>query len=260
MIDSHCHLDFDAFNEDRLQVLQRSKQAGVERIIVPGVRKSQWPRLIALCQRDQDESTPQLHFALGLHPYFLADFHAVDLLMLSHLLRRYRGQVVAVGEIGLDALVPVDMALQQRLFKAQLQLAARFALPVIIHHRKSHHLILQSLKQSRFTGGGVIHAFSGSLDQAQRYIELGFKLGVGGTITYPRAAKTRQTLAQVPLSALLLETDAPDMPLMGRQGQRNSPCYLGEIFAALCSLRSEPKEEVRAALMANSLALFRCGS
>ncbi|MDF2178003.1 TatD family hydrolase [Aliiglaciecola sp. CAU 1673] len=257
MIDSHCHLDFEAFDADRQQVLKKAKEAGVDQIIVPGVRKCQWQGLIALCLQQPEENIPRLHFALGLHPYFLENFHPADLRQLARLLDQHRDSVLAVGEIGLDGHLQVDMSFQQRVFAAQLRLAKRFTLPVIIHHRKSHHLIMQCLKESQFALGGVIHAFSGSLEQAKRYIELGFKLGVGGTITYPRAAKTRQTLADVPLSALLLETDAPDMPLMGRQGRRNSPEYLPVVFDVLCSLRAESKELIAKTLEENAKALFR---
>ena len=135
-------------------------------------------------------------------------------------------------------------------------MAKQFQLPVILHHRKSHDIILRQLRQYQLPKGGVIHAFSGSYQQAMQYIQLGFKLGVGGTITYERAVKTRAVMAKVPLDALVLETDAPDMPICGRQGQRNSPEYLPEILAVLALLRHEPIEQITQVLWATTCALF----
>ena len=159
--------------------------------------------------------------------------------------------MLAVGEIGLDAHIEVDWALQKRVFEQQLMIAKERMLPVILHHRNSHNELIRILKNTKFTQGGIVHAFSGSLQQAQTYIDLGFKIGVGGAITYPRANKTRETISQLPLSSLVLETDAPDMPLMGKQGQRNSPEYLPEIFESLMALRKESKQDVLQACSQN---------
>ncbi|MFT5838956.1 MAG: TatD DNase family protein [Flavobacteriales bacterium] len=206
---------------------------------MPGTQASQWQKQIDLCFL-----YPQLRFSLGLHPYFLNSFKPAHLVKLINLLDQYQNKVLALGEIGLDSHIDVDWKLQIHVFEQQLQIAEKHKLPVILHHRNSHNELIRILKTSKFSLGGIVHAFSGSLQQAQTYIDLGFKIGVGGGITYSRANKTRKTIAQLPLSSLVLETDAPDMPLMGKQGQRNSPEYLPEILECLLLLRKESKQEI----------------
>ena len=251
MIDSHCHLDFDCFDADREQVLKCCTELGIERILIPGTEPSRFDKLLLLQQQYSNSNLyPALDIAFGLHPYFLSENSDKELEALEHALIKHREKLVAVGEIGLDyglieGLIQrdlddsrkVDKATQQKVFIAQLELAKQYELPVILHHRKSHNDLIRFIKQTGFEFGGVIHAFSGSLQIAQQYIDMGFKLGVGGTITYPRAQKTRETIAQIPLEHLLLETDAPDMPIYGRQGARNSPEYLGEIADSLAELK-----------------------
>ena len=237
MIDSHCHLDFPCFDADRQQILANCQAKNIHSILIPGTQASAWQRQISLCKY-----SPQLLYALGLHPYFLAQYQAEHMGQLADLLLAHKSQVLAVGEIGLDFAIGVDKARQQAVFEQQLQLAEVYKLPVILHHRRSHNQTIRTLKRMSLSRGGVVHAFSGSFYEAQSYIDLGFKLGIGGTITYPRAQKTRKVVSQVPLSSLLLETDAPDMPPMGLQGQRNSPENLPLILAALDDLREEPLE------------------
>lgn len=239
MIDSHCHLDFSCFDHDRVEVLENCKKLLVNTIIIPGTQASQWQNQINLCQM-----YPQLRFALGLHPYFLSRFESTHLLQLSNLINQYQHNVVALGEIGLDAHIDVDWQLQKHVFEQQVVLANESLLPIILHHRNSHNDLIRILKTTKFSRGGVVHAFSGSLHEAQTYIDLGFKIGVGGGITYPRAKKTRKTISQLPLASLVLETDAPDMPIMGKQGRRNSPEYLPEIFESLLSIRNETRSEL----------------
>lgn len=239
MIDSHCHLDFSCFDHDRSEILENCKKLSIDTIIVPGTQASQWQKQIELCQL-----YPQLRFALGLHPYFLNAFDPTHLLQLNKLLNHYHSKIVALGEIGLDKHIKVDWQLQMSVFEQQLALAKEKLLPVILHHRNSHNELIRILKTSKFTQGGVVHAFSGSLHEAQSYIDLGFKIGVGGGITYTRANKTRKTISQLPLASLVLETDAPDMPIKGKQGQRNSPEYLPKIVESLLTIRSESRLEV----------------
>lgn len=239
LIDSHCHLDFSCFDHDRAEILGSCRELTIDIIVIPGTQASQWQKQIALCHQH-----PQLRFALGIHPYFLDNFEPEHLDKLSHLLNQYQNEVVALGEIGLDTHIDVDWRLQIQVFEQQLIIAKENMLPVILHHRNSHNQLIRILKDKKFTQGGIVHAFSGSLHEAQTYIDLGFKIGVGGGITYVRANKTRNTIAELPLSSLVLETDAPDMPLMGKQGQRNSPEYLPEIFDSLLAIRKETKQEV----------------
>ncbi len=239
LIDSHCHLDFSCFDHDRGEVLDRCRKLAVDTIVIPGTQASQWQKQIDLCHLH-----PQLKFALGLHPYFLNSFEPAHLVKLTHLLNQYQNKVLALGEIGLDTHIDVDWELQIHMFEQQLTIAKEHMLPIILHHRNSHNELIRILKAKKFTQGGIVHAFSGSLQAAQTYIDLGFKIGVGGGITYSRANKTSKTIAQLPLNSLVLETDAPDMPLMGKQGQRNSPEYLPEIFECLLALRKETKQEI----------------
>ena len=252
MIDSHCHLDFSCFDHDRTEILDRCRKLSIDTIVIPGTQASQWQKQIELCHL-----YPQLRFALGLHPYFLRRFEFSHLVKLTNLLNQYQNSVVALGEIGLDAHIDVDWTLQVQVFEQQLTIAKEHSLPVILHHRNSHNQLLQILKATKFSQGGIVHAFSGSLQQAHIYIDLGFKIGVGGAITYPRANKTRKTISQLPISSVVLETDAPDMPLMGKQGERNSPEYLLEVFECLLSLRKETRSELLQACSHNVQLLFR---
>lgn len=166
-------------------------------------------------------------------------------------------KLVAVGEIGLD-LYRDDPQFdkQERLLEAQLKLAKRYELPVILHSRRTHDKLAMHLKRHALPRTGVVHGFSGSVQQAERFVQLGYKIGVGGTITYPRASKTREVMAQLPLDSLLLETDAPDMPLNGFQGQPNRPEQVVRVFDVLCKLRPEPADVIADALYRNTTALF----
>lgn len=246
LIDSHCHLDFACFDHDREQIIQRCQKLGIDLMIIPGTQAVAWQKQISL-----SESHQQLRFALGIHPYFLKSFQASHLATLQSLLTNYIGEVVGVGEIGLDGVVDVDWSLQESVFSQQLHIALDQNLPVILHHRDTHNQLIRILKREKFTKGGIVHAFSGSLQQALTYVELGFKIGVGGGITYSRANKTREAIKRLPLTSLVLETDSPDMPLMGKQGERNSPEYIPEIFNALLALREESKNELELALRNN---------
>lgn len=250
LVDSHCHLDFDAFDHDRDAILQAAAQVGVRAFVVPGISRRQWPRLLQVAQNYRNW---QLGF--GLHPYFIAEHVPADLMQLRQLLEQH--PTAAVGEIGLDATC-AQPALQLRLLRAQLQMAAEYERPVILHHRKTLNNLLAEVKAAgkKQPLMGVVHAFSGSSEQAFAWAELGFKLGVGGVITYPRAKKSRQAIAQAPLESLVLETDSPDMPLMGFQGERNEPARVRLVFNALCELRPEPPAEIAAQLLLNTQSVF----
>ena len=250
LIDSHCHLDFEPFDIDRESLIANLATKGVSDVVVPAVHKGNWQRVIDLCGAHEN-----LHAALGIHPCFMHKAERKDCDELALMAQQYREQIVAIGECGLD--FSLDTLEQQRhYFTFQIKLACELDLPLIIHHRNSHDIIWAFLRKFKPPKGGVIHAFSGSLQQAERYIDLGFKLGVGGTITYSRAQKTREVMAKVPVESLLLETDAPDMPIFGRQGERNSPYYLKEVFAVLCLLREQAGDELAKQLAQNTRQLF----
>ena len=250
LVDSHAHVDDASFDADRTQVLERAAQAGVGQVVVPGVDAAGWPRIAALCQRHAG-----LAPAFGLHPLFLAQHRPGHLEALRTWLRE--GNPVALGEIGLDFYVEeLDRELQQHYFEAQLALAGQFDLPVIVHARRAVEEVVLTLR--RFPGlRGVVHSFAGSRQQAERLYDMGFLLGIGGPVTYPRAKRLRQLVAEMPIEHLLLETDAPDQPNAGHQGERNEPVRMLDTLAIIAELRGEPREAVAAATTANACRLFR---
>jgi TatD DNase family protein len=249
LIDTHCHIDVAAFDEDREAVLAHCRQQGISRIIVPGIHAAGWDHLDRVCQ-----SYPGLYPAYGLHPVYLDEHKAADIDRLA--IRLQERRPVAVGEIGLDYfLTELDRQRQQALFEAQLELALAAQLPVILHVRKSHDVVLSTLRRIPVRGG-ICHAFNGSLQQAQQFIDLGFKLGFGGMLTYERSHKLRRLAQQLPLESIVLETDAPDMTVQSHHGERNSPEYLPECLAALATARGEAEEVVAAQTTANAEALF----
>ena len=255
LFDSHCHLDFADFDQDRPQVLDRAVASGVGYICIPATRASQWHSLLNPTPISQ---SVQIVVALGLHPYFMADHHSSDLEALDQHLQQLPAcaRVVAIGETGLDFVACADREAQLSLFTGQVKLACRHELPLILHGRKSHDQILHILRRHRPPCGGIIHAYSGSEQQAREYLKLGFKLGFGGGITYPRASKTRHLATTLPLADIVLETDAPDMPLHGQQGKRNEPSRVLDVATCLASLRQMPLSEVADATTANCRAVL----
>lgn len=261
LFDTHCHLDLPELAAELPVFLAAALEAGVRRILVPAVEAASWR---ALLQLQQQTSALQLELALGIHPWWAESASETQLDLLANLLQTEPG-VCAVGEIGLDfALVKADEIAtqqlhqwQQKIFSAQLALAAKAGKPVILHHRKSQPALLAELKRQQFSQGGILHAFSGSQAQAHAFLDQGFKLGIGGTISYERAQKTRDTVKKLPLSALVLETDAPAMPLAGFQGQVNTPAQLALVFEQLCALRPESPVVLAEALWQNSLSALQ---
>lgn len=239
LCDSHCHLDFDAFDHNREQIIQAAQARGVDKIVVPGVQARHFHRLLAL-----REAYPSLvSVAFGLHPCFADQHQQKDLVMLQSMLETELP--CALGEIGLDGR-PGQPSQTRQLdyFTQQLQLAQHCALPVILHAVKTHEPILRLLKQMNFRQGGIIHAFSGSYEQAKRYHDLGFKLGIGGLITHPHATRLRNLISKVPLDWLVLETDAPDMRLFGQHNAANEPANIATIAAEMAALLNVSAAEI----------------
>ncbi|AZC28868.1 Putative deoxyribonuclease YjjV [Pseudomonas chlororaphis subsp. piscium] len=254
LIDSHTHLDFPDFDADRQALLAASRALGVRRMVVLGVYQRNWQRLWELVQSDAD-----LYAAFGLHPVYLDEHQPADLIELGDWLTRLAGhpQLCAVGEIGLDYfLEQLDRQRQQQLFEAQLQLAADFQLPALLHVRRSHAAVIATLKRFKLKRAGIIHAFAGSREEAREYLKLGFKLGLGGAATWPQALRLRKVIADLPLDAVVLETDSPDMAPAMYPGQRNSPQHLPEICAALAEIMAVSPEQLAAASTTNACALF----
>ena len=254
LIDSHTHLDFPDFDADRSALLAKSRALGVRRMVVLGVYQGNWQRVWDLVQSD-----PDLHAAFGLHPVYLDQHQPTDLSELGDWLSRLAGhrQLCAVGEIGLDYFIEtLDRDRQQSLFDAQLQLAADFNLPALIHVRRSHAAVIATLKRFKLKRSGIIHAFAGSKEEAREYIKLGFKLGLGGAATWPQALRMHRVLAELPLGSVVLETDSPDMAPSMFPGQRNSPAHLPDICTALAGIMAISPEQLATESTANACALF----
>ena len=254
LIDSHTHLDFPDFDADRTQLLARSRASGVEQMVVLGVYQHNWQRLWDLVQTDS-----QLYAAFGLHPVYLNEHRPEHVLELGQWLSRLAGhpQLCAVGEIGLDYFLPeLDREGQQQLFEAQLQLGADFQLPALLHVRRSHAQVIATLKRFRLQRGGIIHAFAGSREEAREYLKLGFKLGLGGAATWPQALRLRKVIVDLPLDAIVLETDSPDMAPAMYPNQRNSPEHLPDICQALAEVMGISPERLAETSTANARELF----
>ena len=263
-IDTHCHLDAAEFNADRDAVRAAARAAGVTHLVIPAVERHHWREVIALAHRHGDS------YALGIHPLYTPQAQPEDIAALRELLREVQGDphLVAVGEVGLDFFVPgLDADQQIWFYEQQIQLAREFALPVILHVRKSSDRLLKTLRAQPVVGG-IAHAFNGSAQQAQAFMDLGFKLGFGGTITYDRALKLREMAAKLPLDSVVTETDAPDIPphwlyttaqarAAGQPQGRNSPAELPRIAQQLADLRGISVNELAAAIAHNARTALR---
>ena len=230
-IDSHCHMDNALLSQDSENVIKESIFEGVDQIIIPAVSKNNFDKVIKIASKYK-----QCSYALGFHPMYLGGFESSDLELLENYL--VNNDSVAIGEIGLDLFIQKDnQSFQEEVFLAQLKIAKKFDLPVIMHVRGAIDLVLKNLRRIKVRGG-IAHAFNGSFQQAQQLIDLGFKLGFGGAMTYPRA-KHIQTLAkELPIEAIVLETDSPDMPPSWLASDTiNQPKELSKIAEFFCHLR-----------------------
>lgn len=230
-------------------MLRAANNAGVKHLLIPATQRSGWQNLLDVCATDA-----RLYPALGLHPMLLNAHAKQDLPALDAWVTKYHP--VAIGEIGLDYVdKTLDKTQQQSLFAAQLEIAGQHQLPVVLHVRKAHDVALDTLKRYRVPGG-FCHAFNGSLQQAGQYLALGFKLGFGGMLTYPNASKLRKLATGLPLSAIVLETDAPGMVGLAHRHQRNSPAYLPEAARVLAWLRGVSVDEVASITTENGLQII----
>lgn len=263
MIDTHCHFDVDDFDHDRAAVAARCVANGVEAVVIPGYVARLWPKLFSVCE---SLTQPRLFAAPGLHPVYIEEHEEAHLQELERLLQARAG-IVAVGEIGLDYYVTELKAAglkekQQAFFRAQLRLAQRYDKPVILHVRKAHQDVIPILKEEKFRNGGIVHAYSGGIEEARAYAKLGFKLGIGGPVTYDQAKRLRSVVEQMPLAALVLETDAPDMipaphrdPSVSRT--RNSPEFLPSVAEGMALVKNTALDVVLRETRANSIGALR---
>ncbi|MCY7369662.1 MAG: TatD family hydrolase [Polaromonas sp.] len=266
-IDTHCHLDAEEFAPDRPSVALRAAAAGIRHCVLPATDVGNFAAVRDLA------SAFSYSYALGIHPLRVASAEAGDLEKLDAelALRREDPRLVAVGEIGLDFFVPelqtpVLRARQEHFYRAQLRLARQHDLPVILHVRRSSDRLLKALRELLPAEGrwrGIAHAFNGSAQQAGQFIALGFKLGFGGAVTYEAARQLRRLAASLPLDALVLETDSPDIPpqwiyrtaaerAAGQPQGRNEPAQLPQIAAQVAELRGMSVEALAAATGANA--------
>lgn len=250
LFDAHCHFDFPEFDGRRDEVLADVNALGVRGLVMPGVRRADWGRLVSLSKPEAG-----LWYCLGVHPWFVGEHDEGDLSALEAALERKERGCLGVGECGLDALRgSIDE--QKPWFAAQVQMASRFDLPLVIHSVKAHDQVAALLRAERWQGRALIHGFSGSYQQACHFIELGCYIGVGGVITHERAKKTRDVVSRLPADVLVLETDAPDMSPAGVPKGQNSPVYIPAIFGQLAELRGEDKAWLAGVLMENAGKLY----
>ncbi len=250
LIDSHCHLDFDVFDTDRTEVLQRARDNNISDIIIPGTEKIYWRRISRLC-----EKYPQLHACYGLHPYWLNRHCKQDIEQLKNYIEN--NSPVALGECGLDFRPQQsDKNTQLYFFEAQLSLAENNQLPVVIHSINATETVIQSIKKFKNLHG-MIHSYSGSSEQARQLIDLNFYISLSGSVTYNNAKKIQKVAKDIPLNSLLVETDAPDQPDLKNAHIRNEPAFLINTVKTIAKIRKQPVDMITTQSSGNAKKLFK---
>lgn len=256
--DTHVHLDYliTKTQTSLSDILQQAKRTKVTKILSVGVDRKSLDILPQLAK-----ASDNILYGVGLHPLYIQQHHLQDLEFLEQHLCEKNPQCRAIAEIGLDRFYPeliTDKLWQKQLdfLLAQLGLAKKYQLPVSLHSRQSHDILAKYLRQIQLTKTGVIHGFSGSYEQAKRFVDLGYKIGVGGVITYSRANKTRQAIAKLSITDLVLETDSPDMPPAGFQGKHNYPANIFLIYQHLSELKKLNQKKEWEILWQNSNLIF----
>jgi len=249
LIDSHVHLDDERLQPNQKEIVTAAREANVVAQIVPAIARRWWPRVKETCSQFKD-----VFACYGLHPCFMAEHQESDIAELKEWLARE--QPVAVGECGLDYFIPeADKAQQKQVFAAQISLAKEFNLPLVIHARKAVDDAIHMIRTEQHHRG-MVHGFSGSMQQASQLIDLGFYISLGGAVTYPRAKRLHRLAKELPLGALLLETDAPDQVNARRKGQLNQTAYLLDVWEFICQLRDEDPETIARQTTLNARELF----
>jgi len=249
LIDSHVHTDDPRLDSHRDSMLEDARTANIKAQIVPSISRQHWPRVRSLCA-----AHPDLFPCYGLHPCFQHEHLSSHLDDLATWLGKERP--IAVGECGLDYSINEDDRLkQQQLFAAHLAMAREFNLPIVIHARKAVEDVINMIKASGHYRG-VIHSYNGSQQQAKQLLDLGYRLGFGGAVTYPRASRLRAMVQSLPLDGILLETDAPDQPDAAHHGQLNQPAYLIDILHFISDIRPESAMDIAVQTTRNSVELF----
>ncbi|MBT1443473.1 TatD family hydrolase [Shewanella sp. JM162201] len=252
LIDSHAHLDFAEFDADRDLLVADMKRANIDTCIIPGVSPEHWPRQLDIAH------SYQWPFALGVHPWWAAEDWPGQVSQLRTQLYGLGGErrLVAIGECGLDKIRADNWQWQVPLLEAQLELAAELELPLILHCVKAHNELLSLLSRYKLPRKGVIHGFYGSVEIARRYIELGFKLGIGGLVLNGDASKLHKVVAELPIDSFICETDSPAMAPKSSHSRRNSPLIIVQIITKVADLQKKSDVLISERLLANVTQLF----
>jgi len=259
-IDTHCHLDAPEFSSSLTEIIAAAREKNVRAILLPAVKVADTQNVQSLVSQYSNE-IPGLVYTLGIHPLYTNQAHESDLNLLEKQISKALTdpRFVGVGEIGLDYFVEgLDPHKQEHFFHAQLDLAEQFKLPVILHVRRSQDAILKALRRRKIPGG-IAHAFNGSFQQAEQFIELGFKLGFGGAATYERALQIRRLIKELPLESIVTETDAPDIPPAWLKEENlafNEPAFLPRIARELAAIRGVNESEFASAVWRNAMQAF----
>ncbi len=260
LTDTHCHLDFKAFNKDRAEILARAEDAGLIKILNPGIDLTSSRRALEL-----SDAHPQVYAAVGVHPNSALTWDGNTMAALRELAQHPK--VVAIGEIGLDYYrdwAPPDI--QRRVFQQQLELAGELGLPVVIHNRQASSDMMEMLAawQVQFSSApfqeegrpGVLHSFSGEEDVARKALELNFFFGISGPVTFRKATELHNAVSALPLERLLIETDAPYLTPHPRRGSRNEPAYVRLVAERIAELHEQPLSQIAESTTANAARLF----
>ncbi len=256
-IDTHCHLDASEFTDSLPVIIRAAKEKSVKAILLPAVKAADCTHVKELAHQYSQE-IPGLVYTLGIHPLYTNQAQESDIITLEkHIIESLSDpRFVGVGEIGLDYFVEdLDPHKQEFFFNAQLDLAQKYQLPVILHVRRSQDAILKALRR-RNISSGIAHAFNGSFQQAEQFIELGFKLGFGGAATYERALQIRRLLKELPLDSIVTETDSPDIPPAWLREEGfvfNQPAFVERIAKELASIRGIDDAEFASAVWGNAM-------
>jgi len=252
LIDSHSHLEMPEFRKDLEEVIQRAKTSGLEYIFTVGTEKRDWNRALEIAH-----SHPSVYAILGVHPHNAREIDEETYPTLRKLCAD--DKVRAYGEIGLDFyrnLSPRDIQLKR--FREQIVLAKEFRLPIVVHDREAHQETLEILKSERAEEyGGIIHCFSGDYEMAKECIEMGFLISIPGSITYKNAGGFQEVVRQIPLEALLVETDAPFLAPVPFRGKRNEPSYVRYTAQKVAEIKKVPFEKVAEVTTENAVRVYR---
>jgi TatD DNase family protein len=270
LTDTHCHLDYDKFDSDRTEVIQRANDSGLIRLLVPGLDHRSSKKAVQLA-----ESNPSVYAAVGFHPTDLEEFSENTFQQVKELASQPK--VVAIGEIGLDYYWVKESekrAFQREVLKQQLQFAKEINKPVIIHMREENDAwfgeasqdLLKILEewQGNLHGAlaerpGVLHSFNGDLETAQKALALNFCIGITGPVTYKNAEEKRNIVRQLPITKLLIETDSPFLAPVPLRGKRNEPAYVGHIADKIAEIHLKSPAEIASITTANAARLFAWG-